>query len=141
MKRTVFKTLDAAKAYILKLEASIAKKIAFDPNSITDSESDSSDPVTLDEAKSVITDLRAENATLKARVSELEKQLKEAQKTQQPEDPDEKDTFQKVGVSEASLAATILTDKDYRKVWAAQRALDALQAARVNSAVYRKARK
>jgi hypothetical protein len=89
----------------------------------------------------VIANLRAENATLKARVAELEKQLNETKKASPKEDPDGKDTFQKAGVNEASLAATISTDKDYRRVWAAQRALDALQTARVNSAVYRKARK
>jgi hypothetical protein len=139
MKRTEFKTLDAAKAHILKLEAYIAKANKFDPNPIVDDET--SDPSTLDEAKGVIADLRAENATLKARVAELEKQLKEAQKTQGPEDPDEKDTFAKAGVSEASLAAAISAGGDYRKVWAAQRALDALQNARVNAAVYSKGRK
>src|SRR5260370_7467057 len=137
MKRSEFQTLANAKAHILKLEKSIAKKNDGKPL-LTKAEP--SEPTTVDEAKGVIADLRAENARLKARVAELEKQLKEAQKTQQPEDPDEKDTFQKAGVSEASLAATILTDKDYRKVWAAQRALDALQTARVNSAEYRKAR-
>ena len=38
MKRTEFKTLDAAKAHILKLEAYIAKANKFDPNPIVDDE-------------------------------------------------------------------------------------------------------
>jgi hypothetical protein len=140
MKRTVFKTLDAAKAHILKLEASIAKATKFDPNPIIDGESDTSDPATLDEAKGAIADLRAENATLKARIAELEKQPKEDKKAQ-PKDADPDPDDKKAGITEASLAATILTASDYRKVWAAQRALDAMQTARVNSAVYPKARK
>ena len=131
MKRSEFQTLANAKAHILKLETSIAKKNDGKPL-LTKAEP--SEPTTLDEANSIIAELRAENATLRARVAELEKQL-------DPKDPDEKDTFQKSGVTEASLAAAISTEKDYRKVWAAQRALDALQTARVNSAVYRKARK
>jgi hypothetical protein len=147
MKRSEFQTLANAKAHILKLENIIVKARgtpkpafnAFDSNPIVDGEQ--SDPATLDEAKGVIADLRTENTKLKARIAELEKQLQEAQKTQGPEDPDEKDTFAKAGVTESSLAATIATGKDYREVWAAQRALDALQLSRVNSAVYRKARR
>ena len=149
MKRPAFKTLDAAKAHILKLEASIAKKSAFDPNPIVDGETE--EPATLDEAKKVIADLRVEIVALKARVTQLEKQLQEARKVppkvdsdddaSDEDDPDRKDTFSKAGVTEASLAATISAGGDYRKVWAAQRALDAMQNARVNAAVYSKGHK
>ena len=149
MKRPSFKTLDAAKARIIQLEASIAKKSAFDPNPIVDGETE--EPSTLDEAKKVIADLRVEIVALKVRVAELEKQLEEAKKVPQKvdsddddsdeDDPDRKDAFSKSSVTEKNLAATITAGGDYRKVWAAQRALDALQNARVNSAVYRKARK
>ena len=147
MKRSEFQTLANAKAHILKLENIIVKargtpkpaSSAFDPNPIVDAEP--SEPTTIDEAKGVIADLRAENTRLKARVVELEKQLKETKKASPKEDPDEKDTFAKAGVTEASLAAAISTEKDHRKLWAMQRALDALQLARVNAASYPKARR
>jgi hypothetical protein len=151
-KRPEFQTLDAAKAYILQKEVALAKPLSvgkrasgdkpFNPDAITDAEGDPEGSSGDD--KATIADLRDENTRLKAHIAELEKQLKEAKKAQpkdDPADPDEKNTFSKAGVTESSLAAVISKGGDYRKVWAAQRALDALQLARVNAASYPKARR
>jgi hypothetical protein len=156
-KRPEFQTLDAAKAYILQKEAGLAKLLSvgkrasgdkpFNPDAITDAEGDPEGSDT----KGEVDALKAENAKLKARIADLEEQLKAAKKalpkadsddeSSDGEDPDSKDTFSKTGITERSLKLAISTETDYRKVWAAQRALDAIQTARVNSAAYRKARK
>jgi hypothetical protein len=104
MKRIEFRTLDNAKAHILKLEAATAKA--------------TNAPKPAPDAKAILT---------KAQPTEVK--------------PARAVALNLPEVTEQSLKATILVETDWRNKWAMQRTLNALQTARVNSAVYPKARK